>query len=83
MSEDVSHSFSYVNASSFKSGFDKVKEEDPEVDEEWIPHDGKGEDGPLDVTLPLQVKKGEQVCPNIGEWDNSIEQPKQADFDCH
>ena len=53
------------------------------MDEEWVPHHRESEDGPHDVAVPQKVKKGEQICPHISEWDKRVEQPKQAHLHCH
>ena len=51
---------------------EKVEEKDSEVDEEGVPHYGKGEDGPHDVSIPQKVKEGEQISPHVSEWDNRV-----------
>ena len=79
MDENFSYSF-FCNKT---FALEKLEEKDSEVDEEGVPHHGKGEDGPHDVSVPQKVKEGEQVSPHVSEWNDRVKEPKKAHFQCH
>ena len=53
------------------------------MDEERVPHHGKAESRPIVVAVVPEAKDGEKVGAHVSEWQDRVEEPEEAHFQCH
>ena len=61
----------------------QVEEEDADVDEEGVPHHAEAESRPVVVAVIPEAEDGEEVGAHVDERHDCVEEPEEAQFDCH
>ena len=61
----------------------QVEEEDAEVDEEGVPHHAEAESRPVVVAVVPEAEDGEEVRAHVDERHDRVEEPEEAQFECH